>query len=147
MTVQRACGEQIVWRRLDTLSDLARLRNALCGLLFDVPPDLVVSVLLFLDELCVEALDDDRGPVTVCLVRATDPHYLRIDARAGKLVPPSRPGFMDAGGNGSAGWGVDFENDGMGVWAYLTLPVPEPGRSAPPWSRLAFCLPRNPTLN
>ncbi|HVV14086.1 hypothetical protein [Amycolatopsis sp.] len=147
MTVQWSCGEQIVWRRLRDLPDLARLRNALCGLLFDCTSEVVVSVLLFLDELCADAFDDDCGPVTVCLVRATDPHYLRVDVRGDRLVPPSRPGFMDGGRNGSAGWGVDYDSDGMGVWAYLTLPVPEPGRSAPPWSRLAFCLPKNPTLN
>jgi hypothetical protein len=147
MAVERSCGEQIVWRRLTSVDALPRLRNALCGLLFDCAPELVVSVLLFVDELCAKASDHEFFPITVCLLRATDPHYFRIDVEAPRLVPPSRPGFMDGGADCFAGWGVNYREQSMNVWAYLTLPMPETARHSPPWSRLAVCLPRNPTLN
>ncbi|GAA4671021.1 MULTISPECIES: hypothetical protein [Amycolatopsis] len=147
MSLERPCGEQIVWRRVRGFADLGRLRNAICGLLFDCAAQTVVSVLSFVDELC-GAPEADKFPIEVCLVRGTDPHYLRIDVEGPQLVPPTRPGFMDGHGpQGSAGWGVVYREEGMSVWAYLTLPSPSAARQAPPWSRLAVCLPPNPTLN
>jgi len=118
----------------------------LCSLLFDAPPKVVVSVSLFLDEACLNAFDGGHFPVTVCLVRGTDPHYLRLDISGAHLIPPGRPDFMDLEG-AAAGWGVVHDNDGMKIWAYLTLPMPSPAREARPWSRLDVCLPANPTLN
>ncbi|HVW42670.1 MAG TPA: hypothetical protein VHC18_15090 [Amycolatopsis sp.] len=146
MSAQRERGEYIVCRRLTGLPDLARLRTSLCGLLFDAAPRLVVSVLLFLDEVCLNAFDSGDFPVLVTMLRATDPHYLRIDIRGPRLVPPRRPDFMDIE-HAAAGWGVTYDGGGTGVWAYLTLPMPEPARVRSPWSQLAMCLPRNPTLN
>jgi len=146
MAAPRACGEYIVSRRLTVLADLARLRSSLCGLLFDAAPRLVVSVLLFVDEVCLNAFDRGGFPVRVTLLRATDPHCLRIDISGLHLVPPHRPDFMDAE-RAHAGWGVTYDSAGTRIWAYLTLPMPEPARVRPPWSELAVCLPRNPTLN
>ncbi|NKQ53583.1 hypothetical protein HFP15_11910 [Amycolatopsis sp. K13G38] len=146
MSTSRVHGEYVVWRRLTALPDLARLRNSLCGLLFDAPSQIVVSVVLFLDETCLGAFEGGLFPVEVCVVRGTDPHYLRIDVSGSRLAPPSRPGFMDLE-RSAAGWGVVHDSEGMKVWAYLTLPLPAPSREAPPWSRLDVCLPANPTWN
>jgi hypothetical protein len=148
MTLERPCGEQIVWRRVDGFADLNRLRNAICGLLFDCAADTVVSVLLFVDEVCSAASEHEAFPIEVCLVRGVDPHYLRVDVDGPELAAPNRPGFMDSNGDqGAAGWGVTYREQGMSVWAYVTLPMPADGRPAAPWSRLAVCLPRNPMLN
>ncbi|MBB2939572.1 hypothetical protein FHX82_006658 [Amycolatopsis bartoniae] len=148
MAFERPCGEQIVWRRVTALPDLDRLRNAICGLLFDCPAEMVVSVLLFVDDVCSAPDADGKFPIEVCLVRGADPDYLRIDVAGPELMPPTRPSFMDGGGpQGSAGWGLTYREQGMTAWAYLTLPSRTPGRAPAPWSRLAVCLPSNPTLN
>lgn len=148
MTLERPCGEQIVWRRVDGFTDLNRLRNAMCGLLFDCAVETVVSVLLFVDEVCSGASERGDFPIVVCLVRGVEPHYLRLDVEGPRLSVPHRPGFMDSKEDqGSAGWGVTYREQGASVWAYLTLPVPAEGRPAAPWSRLAVSLPRNPMLN
>ncbi|WP_236791395.1 hypothetical protein [Amycolatopsis sp. GM8] len=137
MTLERPCGEHIVWRRVTGFAELRRLRDAVCDLLFDCAADTVASLLRFLDDVCAPGF-----PVEVCLVRGSDPHYFRVDVDGADLAAPGRPGFMD--GN-EAGWGVLHREDGMSVWAYVTIPVP--GRAVAPWSRLGVSLPPNPMLN
>lgn len=148
MSLDRAFGEHIVWRRVSGFSDLNQVRNAACGLLFDCAAETVVSVLLFLDEVCGAASEQEAFPLEVCLVRGVDPHYLRVDVDGPCLAPPSRPGFMDRDeADGAAGWGVTYREQDMSVWAYLTLPMPGGSQPPAPWSRLAVALPANPTLN
>lgn len=144
MAQRRTCGEQIIWRRLTRFEHVDRLRDALCDLLCDCAPETVVSVLLFVDELCTAASARQDFPIEVCVVRGTDPHYLRIDIDGPMLDTPSRPGFMD---DGSAGWGVTYREQGMSVWAYLSLAAPAGNGSGAPWRQLAMSLPANPTLN
>jgi hypothetical protein len=148
MTLDRAFGEHIVWRRVAGFSGLNQVRNAICGLLFDCAAETVVSVLLFVDEVCSAASGRDAFPIEVCLVRGIGPHYLRVDVHGPELSAPGRPGFMDRDeADGAAGWGVTYREQDMSVWAYLTLPTPADGRPAAPWSRLAVSLPPNPMLN
>ncbi|GAB2966513.1 hypothetical protein LWP59_21990 [Amycolatopsis acidiphila] len=148
MTLDRVHREHIVWRRVTGFSDLNRLRNAICGLLFDCAAETVVSVLLFVDEVCSTASERGAFPIEVCLVRGVDPHYLRVDIDGPELAAPGRPGFMDRGEDaGAAGWGVNYREQNMGIWAYLTLPMPAHGHPVAPWSRLAVQLPANPMLN
>ncbi|WAL63190.1 hypothetical protein ORV05_19360 [Amycolatopsis cynarae] len=134
-----------MWRRLAGRDELGWVRDVVCGLLSDCEPETVVSVLMFVDELCVGAFELGAEPVTVCFLRAGDPHYLRLDVSAAELLTPHRPGFVRGEGQDSSAWGIIREEHGMTAWAYLALPAP--GRAGGRWSRLLTAEPRDPSLN
>jgi hypothetical protein len=141
MGVERSCAEQIVWRRLSDRAELRRVRDSVCGLLSDCEPELVVSVLMFVDDVCLGAFAQGSEPITTCLVRAADPPSLRIDVSAAGLLPPRPPAFVRA--QSGAGWGITTEIGGTTVWAYLALT--EARRTRTPWARQAAS--RDPSLN
>lgn len=145
MGVQLRCGERIVWRRLTGRDELRWVRDTVCTLLSDCEPETVVSVLMFVDELCVGAFELRAAPVTVCFLRAREPHYLRLDVTAAELPTPTRPGFVPGASQGASAWGIGREERGMTAWAYLALRPP--GRPGGRWSCLPATEPRDPSLN
>jgi hypothetical protein len=122
----------MVWRRLGGRAELPWVRDAVCGLLSDCEPGFVVSVLTLLDELCLDAFDRGHEPVIVCLLRTTDPQYLRIDISGSRVATSSGPGFLWGCDHGPACWEVTQQCRGTRVWAYHAPATPgEAARSRP----------------
>jgi anti-sigma regulatory factor (Ser/Thr protein kinase) len=108
------------------LSELARVRQWVKGLLADLDEDLLIDALSVVDELTSNALRHSRAPYRVRLHRGDD--TLRVEVADGSTDPVTpRTPDLD-GGRGlrlvkafSLGWGQEIHPDGKIVWAELTM--------------------------